>query len=521
MDTRSTRRPARALSGYLVVGTALLALLAVTAKHGEWVSDSWIHAATVSEVARHPLHPLEPLTGEHAPFAYFSPWAMALGWFLRLTGLPVFTVLTGAGLVGTGLLMASWYRLVRAYTAAPWAPVYCLLLLLLLWGTGAWFWSGFPALGTLTVGFTWPSILAAAGWFETWRAALRLDSLPARRLALLFGLLPGLILLIHPFTAVLAAISVGITLLGRLRVAPRRVALIAVASLVSGLLAAAWPWISLPAMFGDQATFDTIHHPLYRDLAQHYLLLLLTAPALLLRLRRDRLDPLCWTALVCAAGLTVGYLTGTWSLARLGPGVALPGQLALGVLLADAWSARATRPRTTVRVAAGALGILTCLALVVGCYANAWALARAVPGGERRSHAEQVTDAQLPYPPMSWISGHVTPGEVGVANFWFVRRQFPVYGLRTVQTPWPSPGVPDEARRTADEARILGWSSTSQARRSQLLARYRVHWIVWRPTPHTRQWPYPGARLVACGPQGMSLLRVDPAASRPPTHCPG
>ncbi len=517
---RSTRRSTPALAGYLILGAALLLLLAVTAKHGEWVSDSWIHAATVSEVARHPWHPLEPLTGEHAPFAYFSPWAMLLGWLMRLTGLPVFTVLTGAGLAGTGLLLASWYRLVRAWTSAPWAPVHCLLLLLLLWGTGAWFWSGFPALGTLTVGFTWPSVLAAAGWFETWRAALRLDILPTRRLMLLFTLLPGLILLIHPFTAVLAAVSVGITLLGRLRAAPRRIAIIAVASLVSGLLAAAWPWISLPAMFGDQAVFDTIHHPLYRDLAQHYLLLALTAPALLLRLRRDRSDPLFWTALVCAAGLTVGYLTRTWSLARLGPGVALPGQLALGVLLAEAWTARRQRHSTAVRVGGTVLGTLTCLALLVGCYANAWAIARAVPGDARRSHAERATDAQLPYPPMSWISAHVATGEVGVANYWFVRRQFPVYGLRTVQTPWPSPGVPDEARRTADEARILGWSSTTARQRSQLLAHYRVQWIIWRPTAHTRQWPYPGARLVTCGPQGMSLLRVDPAVTRPPARCP-
>lgn len=515
VPARPGRLPALA---YAVLGALLLALLALTAPHGEWVSDSWIHAATVGEVARHPLHPLEPLTGEHVPFAYFSPWAMALGAVMRLTGSSVWVVLTAGGLAGTALLLTAWYRFVRALTAARWAPVLGLALMLLLWGTGTWFWSGFPMLGSLSLGFVWPSVLAGACWFELWRTALRIDTVHRAYRLVVFAVLPGLTLLVHPFTAALAALSVLLTLAVRLRRAPRPVVEAAVAAVVSGLAALAWPWISVRAMLGDQAGFDAIHHMLYQDPVGKYALLPLILPALAVRVVRDRRDPLFWTAAVCAAGVAAGAVTGSWSLGRLGPGVVLPGHAALAVLLAECWQSRAALRRGT-RVAAAVLAGLTGLALVVGAEANAWTVARALPGGTLRARAEAATHAQLPYPRLGWLAGHVRDGDVAVANNWQTRRELPTYGLRSVRTQWPSPGVPDEARRAADEDRILGWAPATADQRAALLARYHVRWILWRPTAHTPTWPYPGARLVACGPGRIALLRVDPAATARPSAC--
>lgn len=517
-ETRPTTVAGRAPAvTYTAIGGVLLVLLAVTGSYGQWLSDSWIHAGTLVEVARHPLHPAEPLTGEHVGFPYFSPWAMALGWLMRLTGWSAWVVLTGAGLVGTGLLLASWYRLVRALTAARWAPVVALVLMLLLWGTGTWFWSGFPSLATLSVGFVWPSVLALACWFETWRTALRIEQVGTAHRILAFGVLPGLMLLIHPFTAAIATVSVLLTLATRVRRAAVPVATAVLAAAASGVLALAWPWTGLATMTGDRAGFDAIHHALYHDLAVKYGLLPLIVPALLLRLRADRRDPLFWTAVLCGAGCAVGALTGFWSLARLGPGVLLPGQAALAVLLAEGWSRRVRwgrRPRAGFAVLAG----LTCLAVVIGGYANAWAVARALPGTRFRAAAERATHAPVPYPQLGWIAGHVRPGDTAIANFWHARRELATYGLRTVQPQWPSPGVPDAARRTADQAGILNPRYGDAARRARLLARYRVRWIVWQSSARYPVWPYPGARLVACGPHRTALLRVDPAAG-PPRAC--
>jgi alpha-1,6-mannosyltransferase len=498
---------------------ALLGSLDITARHGEWFSDTWIHSATVAEVARHPLHPLEPLTGERVSFPYFSPWAMVLGWLMRLTGCSVFTVLTVAGLCSTGVLLVTWRRLVRALTDARWAPPVCLLCLLLLWGTGTWFWSGFLSLGTFSVGFTWPSVFAAALWFEVWATALRLPQVSRRHRIGSFLVLPGLILLVHPFTAVIAAASVVATLLGRWRVDRRSVVEVVVLAGASGLLALLWPWTSLRILLSNPVGFDAIHHTLYQwhSVVQYAALLVVTLPALVVRLVSNRIDPLACTALVSGVGVAVGGLIHLWSLGRLVPGIAIPGQLALGVLLVETWGCR----RSLVglrRAAVGGLAAVSCVALVVGADANAWWAARAVPGAERRASAEHALHSVRVYPSIRWIRAHVRPGQVAITNNWEALRELPTYGLRTVAPPWPSPGVTDAAQReVAQHAMLKG--KTSRVERRDLLATYRVRWVVWVPTETTPQWPFRGARLVACGPDGMSLLKVDLHVVKRPASC--
>jgi hypothetical protein len=501
---------------YWIVSALLLGLFALTARNGEWISDTWIHSATISEVARHPWHPLEPLTGEAVSFPYFSPWAMLLGWFVRLTGLPVFTVLTLAGLASTAAFLAAWARLVRAFAEAPWAPLLCLLCLLLLWGAGHWYWSGFPSLATFSVGFTWPSVLAAAMWFELWRAALRLVELGRIPLVVAFLVLPGLIVLIHPFTAVVATVSVGLTLAVRWRTGGIRVLRVVLLAVVSGLLAFVWPWAGLRTLLANPAGFDAIHHQLYgwRMFVIRWVLVAVTIPALLVRLRRHRFDPLPWTAAACAAGVLVGGITHVWSLGRLGPGIAIPGCLALGVALADALNRR-QRLAPSARWAYGGLAIATCIALLIGARANAWAMARAVPDAGMRARAERLTGSPAPYPRIAWIAASVHAGDVAVTNDWQVRRELPTYGVRTVELPWPSPAVTDGPARASAE-RILLRPATPEATRRRLLEAYHVSWLVWLPTPEARQWPGPGWQLVACGPRGAALLHAEGDDPAPP-----
>ena len=493
------------LVAYVILCALLLGMLAMTARNGEWISDSWIHTATISEVARHPWHPLEPLTGEAVSFPYYSPWAMAAGWLLRLTGLSVFTVLTLSGLASTAAFLVAWYRLVRALSDAPWAPLFCLLGLLLLWGTGQWYWSGFPSLGTLSVGFTWPSVLAAALWFELWRAALRLGDIGPVPLVVAFLVLPGLILLIHPFTAVVAAISVAATLVGQWSARRPRVLGAAVLAVLSGLLASAWPWMDLRTLT-NSGDFDGIHALLYGwgRFPMRWVLVALTVPALLVRLRRNHLDPLAWTSAGCGAGVLVGGVTREWSLGRLGTGIAIPGFLALGVLLAECVGQRDLLSPPARRMFQG-LAALSCVALVIGAWANAWALARAVPDAGTRARAERLTRAAAPYLPTSWLAPYVHEGDVAVTNNWQLRRQLPTYGVRTVQLPWPSPAVPDAVARTRAENAIMA-PRTPARTRERLLESYDVRWVVWTSSAKAPLWSAPGWGVAACGPERTVLL---------------
>jgi hypothetical protein len=267
-------------------------------------------------------------------------------------------------------------------------------------------------------------------------------------------------------------------------------------------------------LLGDTGGFDDIHRMLYgRDMfITAWVLTLVTVPALGLRLRRDRLDPLAWTAIVCTVGLVVGRLTHVWSLGRLGPGVALPGQFALAAELANAWRNRRAQA-VSARRAYASLALVTLLALLLGVNASAWAIARGIPNGfhAKRVSAEKATHASSLYPALGWISGHLHDGDTAVTNYWEIRRELPTYGLRTVMPAWPSPGLDDQQQRTNDELRIVS-TNTSEQTRQQLLSKYHVTWVIWNPSS-APNWPFPGARTVACSSSGIVLLRLDPTAT--------
>lgn len=507
------------LTVYVVLCGGLLVVFALTAHADEWLSDTWLHAATVTEVARRPIAPLHAITGAPTAFPYFSPYMMVLGWVMSAADLPAFTILTVGGLVSTGLFFVAWWALVRTVTTAPWAPPVALICLLTVWGPAdMWYWSGFFVLGTWSVGFSWPSVLAAAGWFELWRIALRLDVSTDLTIAVRFLLLPGLILLIHPFTAAVAAIAVAVTLLTRVRLAPRRVVVAVLLGTTSLALTTLWPWINVLDLLGGSSELDRVQELLYQDLPGRFGFLLLVVPALVWRLRRDRGDALTWTAVVCGAGVLLGMMTGSASLSRLWPGLAASGHLALAALLAERWLMWPTTNRLRRAMLAGFTGAVVC-AVVLGLWGQRGVWARAVPAVGVRAELAAATRAVPPYPELSFVREHVREGDIAISNDWRLERQFSGSGLYAVRSQWPAPGLRDASQRTAVVADLLA-PATPRKARSRLLERWRIRWIVWMPTPRTRQWPYRGARRVACGPDGIALLLVDDSANNDPQECP-
>ena len=215
--------------------------------------------------------------------------------------------------------------------------------------------------------------------------------------------------------------------------------------------------------------------------------------------------------------VAVGAFTEVWSFARLLPGIAICGQMALAVLLTTAWTSWQARGGGA-RVGIAILTAATVIAIAAGGWAQRGVVARALPDKELRAQFEKATSAQLPYPDLSFIEGRVHEGDVAIANEWRTARQLPTYDLYTVDPPWPSPGLPDAADRAAATKAIFN-PTTSQPERNRLIAQWRVRWIVWLPSDAGKQWPYAGADLVTCGPNGAALLRIDPSAT-PPAVCP-
>jgi hypothetical protein len=100
-------------------------------------ADFWLTAAVVQELAGHLLHPENPvlsLPGDTSP--RFTPFTVLWGAFMKATGLDLSTVMGTCGLVNFLLLVSGIYRFVRLQFRRERLPVYVLLTMLWVWGTG-------------------------------------------------------------------------------------------------------------------------------------------------------------------------------------------------------------------------------------------------------------------------------------------------------------------------------------------------------------------------------------------------
>lgn len=511
-----------AVAAYGIVAALLVVFQLVVLARRQWVSDSWIHLGTIAEVVARPLDPREPLTGEAVNFPYYSPWAMVLGWTARLTSVGPGVVLAVAGTISTVLFLLALYALVRRLTRHAWAPVIALLTLLLVHGTQQFFWSGFVSLNTFSVGSTWPWVPATAGWFWLWRCTLpplpphpspgsaepapevtttvstTASTTPRRRTRIpwVFLVLPGLVLLVHPFTFAIAALSCAVTALAARPLSwTWRVGLL---SLVSVCLTVLWPWQALSGLLGDPAGFDGYHAFFYRATMAKVGLCLLAVPALVTRSVRLRgRDPLTWCFVAGWVVFGAGWAIGLESLARVLPLSEVSAALALAVTL----TARQ-------RVLRYGLRLVTVAALVAGSLGQLSALTRLVTTEDGAPPARMLV---APYPRLDVLWRHARPDDVVISNNPIVAREFSSHRLRAVAPQWPSPGVADAATRIADQRAMLARGTTA-ARRAALFDRYDVRWIVWRGRT-VPAWLADSTNVVERGRDDTILLRVDRPAT--------
>ncbi|MEU3553903.1 hypothetical protein [Streptomyces fragilis] len=524
-STATRRFRPRHPSPYAVFGGLAWLVLTLASWRVPMCCDYGQHAAVVErlrESLMHPRHPLVDLPGDGNP--YYSPYALAQGAFARLTGLNGIETVRLATPFNLAVLLTGLNRLVRALTPRPWAPVWALLAVTLLWGTERAWWSGFLNLMSSTGHAGYPSAFALGATLWAW--ALTADrvhaadgngnrggacdgrggtgrgdhgnggenkgggsdpttardrpgvrfvgprGLPGLPGYAALGVLYGLILLTHPVTFVAAALgALAFVAASPRALTPALLGRWATAATVALALALAWPYADVLALAGDRG-LDVMHRQLYDRLPERFwLAVVLGLPALVLRARRAGRpwrDPLTLLFLLDCAALAYGWLSGHWTYARLlGPAL-LPLQVALAVELA------APRPWPRWRKALGAAAAAGAVCGLLTVHAGAL-----VPSDR--------LDQPPHWPSYDWAARHVGRGETLLADGYFAPRLLPGYGVDLVAPPWPDPvlGDRERGRRLEATARYLD-PATGRAGREAVVRRYRVRWLLltrWRRTP--------------------------------------
>ncbi|GGW53197.1 hypothetical protein [Streptomyces griseoloalbus] len=443
--------------------------------------DAGQHAAVVERLEDHllrPRHPMADLPGAGSP--YYSPFAVAQGAFARLTGLGGWEVLKLTGPLNLLVLLTGIGRFVRVLTPRPWAPVPALAAMTLLWGVERAWWSGYANLMSLTGNLAYPSTFAIGLAFWAWAltGARARDAGSVRYVGpsglrpltgyAALGALYGLILLVHPITAVAAALGAVALVAGWQRrwgaaVAGRWVLTGAVALPV----AACWPYFDVFALAGDDSV-DAMHRRLYLDLGGRFGLALLGLPALWLRARRTSWrDPLVLMFALDCLLVAYGWISGHYTYGRILGLTLVPLQFALAVELA------APRPWPVWRRLLGGAAAAGACAGLLTVHAGA-----VVPPA-----LDPVGFAQPPrWPAYDWAARYIGPGEVVITDGYYAVHAIAGYGPNLAAPAWPDASLDEgeRLRRVADVRAYLDAGST-RAERSAIVRRYHARWLLLTP----------------------------------------
>ncbi|WP_225844861.1 hypothetical protein [Streptomyces sp. HPF1205] len=537
---------------YLLVGTAFWLVVTITAWRAPIAADFGQHASAVQRIKDSWLHPMNPLLKEpDTGSPYYSPYIVALGLFAKVTGLAAWRVVKLCAALNLAVLLWGVGAFTRTLSARRWAPVLALAAFTLLWGVREKEWSGFCGLWSLTHGAVYPSCFAVGlalllwawtdrlarrefagaggagggragaggagggarsadrrpegegargdggaaararpGLFAGWPSAGRLRGQGLWSFAGL-GAAGGVLLLIHPITALAAWVGMGCVVAGRQRtwgwpMAGRW----AVACAAAVLVALVWPYSDVFSLAGD-TTVDAVHRFLYTHPWRWYgLAFVLGVPALALRARRRLLDPLVLMFLAFCVLVGYGWVSGHYTYGRVFALLMVPPQFALAVELAEA------PPWTRTRK------VLAPVAAVALCFGAAAQIGSVVP----QRYLPVTVPHPVRWPSYAWVARHVQSGDVLLADGYYAPHALPAYGVFLVAPTWPDPSTPaaERARRLADARAYLDPRTAPDAR-ARIGRRYAVQWLLLRPGQNLH---YEG-RIVATNPStGERLIRL-------------
>jgi hypothetical protein len=309
-----------------LAGVLVVLMLSHTLKQ-KWGSgiDVWEHIAAARELAAHPLHPHHPLLPLDAPHQFFTPYTLVLALVVRLTGWHVLTAFAVAGLANFALVLYGIRRFVHALGGSDAVAFYTLVFTVFLWGSEAWFYSGFLHFDVLAHVLSYPSTFAFG--LSLVALTLQVRFLDTGRLRYLGGIVAaGVVVLVsHPITFAFLVIGTLSLAVGKRPVrSVRAVADTGAALGAAGALAMLWPYFSVYDLLvgGSEVTrsyraaVDGANHELYAKAIQRLLLALVAIPFVIARVRRGRNDPLALMALGLAAVYAYGWVYNVGSFSR-------------------------------------------------------------------------------------------------------------------------------------------------------------------------------------------------------------
>jgi hypothetical protein len=442
---------------YWVFSALLFILMAARTLTGVWLGDFWEHAAVVRELATNLLLPRHPQLLVEAPHAYFSPYSLGVALISRLMNLNPVSSLAVAGLANLVLfLIAFRWFIVRFFDEDGEAiSFYALLFVLVLWGSDPWFWSAFFHISVLGFVLPYPSTFASASMFVSFGLYLSHLKNGGKGYYLLLIPVMSVIFLTHPPTAIvtcIALISFSVGYAGRFSL--RNVGVLFVAFALSFGLATAWPYYSFFGLLMEHASdFHGDSKMLYQQVIVRTFPALVGIPLLVLRMRKNILDPLSLTFLGLTVVYCYGYLSNRWGYGRVISHMMMVLQITLAPL-ATRIESRLTG-RTVVKLSYAAM-LLLAIIFVLNL--------RTYRGDDYRKY--------------SFLSRYTRQYDLVLSDL-ETSLYIPAFGGKVIANPYPVYFVPDYAERKRDLVLFFA-EATTDDERTGIIRKYKPDYLLLR-----------------------------------------
>lgn len=477
-------------TAYGILGTGLVLYVALCTPNRDsvWGADAWEHHRAIVAMVQEPWQPGNPTYATSEPSIRYSPYTVALASICRVTGWDPYSVLSGAAVFNTVLLVIGIHVLLSQYRLSEAGP--CVLIVMVgLYGTVPGYANSY-ALADLPWHQVNPSALSFPLAIFMWamlKAGANRERTPASVAGL--GLLGALSMLTHAYTGVFAFIGMGAMALAAPAALRRRLMRrTSVAAALTFALCLAWPWFSFWAAVVNNQDREYWFNPVVtRAMLTEWTLPALLCVPILLGLRRNHLVRFCLIgAAICYGLAMLSFVTRSPILAR----VPMPAILLLHIPIGYfVWKHRLLDPRSwrdisrdllslepataapacikTLLIAALALCLLPQIVGILHSPALARRYVAPLLGKQDKQLRLKSTFEQLLEP--------VGPRDVVLSDLetsWPV----PSFGGRMVAALHYETFTPDQPRREQDLETFF--ATDDLGTREQILRAYGVKWIV-------------------------------------------
>ena len=323
---------------FFIIAILLFIIEAINILKGNWQSDFWEHSAVVKELSEDLWSPSNPFFRSDIPHPFFSPYAVFVAAFARITHLNSIQALGWMAFFNLIFFLFSFYKFCLSLfkEKASIVGTIGLIFMLFFWGKGPFGWSGFYHFMALHQVLPYPSTFAIALTFFILSILIKdqhASYLNQKTIGIV--LLNTIVLLVHPNTAlflftVIISLNFCFSNYSIKYTIIRSIVLILPAILLSFL----WPYFSMiDLLFGNNEDFQLASKKLYRGGVRVNWPFLLLIPGIFL-IKKDKIISFFLLSLSLMIGIFfLGYLIRVYTVSRLISGIMMFAQLLMAYFI--------------------------------------------------------------------------------------------------------------------------------------------------------------------------------------------